>query len=136
MKTFKLKSLDIMKHEADDIVQDEISLLDGLIINREDAENRWLIELYTNQSYLHFFNSLYESGDEIIVQGKITKETNQPATFIASVIEVNEIADNMNVLLIATMVDRQKNKIDEMLTLLINEGYEGEELLRKFKDVT
>ncbi|MFC2950282.1 YwpF family protein [Virgibacillus sediminis] len=136
MKTFKLKSLEIMKHEADDIVQDEISLLDGLIINREDAKNRWLIELYTDQSYLDFFKSLYEADEEIIVQGKITKETNQPATFIASVIAVNEISDNMNVLLMGKIVDRQKNKIDEILTLLVNEGYEGEELLRKFKDAT
>ncbi|GAB3068432.1 YwpF-like family protein [Virgibacillus ainsalahensis] len=134
MKTFKLKALEIMEHREDDIIQNNIPLLDGLIINREDEQNQWLIEAYVEHSYKDFFSQLKEENDEIMVQVKITKKSNEPATFITTVLGVNEIGDNLNVLLIGTIVDRHKSKIEQMLSSLIEKGYQGEELLKKFKE--
>jgi len=136
MKTFKLKMLEILGHKDDEFIQLNVPLLDGLSINREDEQNRWMFEAYIDHEYMDFFQKLYERNDELMIQVKITKESNEPATFITSIIGVNKIGDFMNVLLMGTIVDSRKNKIEELLTSLIDEGYQGKELLQKFKEIT
>ncbi|HLR68063.1 YwpF family protein [Virgibacillus alimentarius] len=135
MKTFKLKRLEIIEEKEEDIHLTDIPLIDGLTINREDEENTWLIEAYIEQAYLEFFKNLQEEKDEVLIQVKITKESNSPATFLTSIIGVNEIGSKMNVLFKGSIVDKQKDKIQEMLTALVEEGYQGEELLEKFKEL-
>ncbi|MBP1968276.1 hypothetical protein J2Z83_000368 [Virgibacillus natechei] len=134
MKTFKLKSLEVMEPNDTERVQSKIELKDGLTINREDDDNQWLIEAYVDQSYLDYFNTLKEE-DEITVKVKITKESNDPATFITSIIRVNPIGDHLNVLFIGPIVNRQEDKTEDVLSALIKEGYQGEELVKKFKEV-
>lgn len=87
-------------------------------------------------SYLDFFQKVEEEKDEVLIQVKITKESNEYATFITSLIGINEIGAHMNVLLIGTIVDRQKYKVEEMLTNLIDQGFQGNDLLEKFKELT
>jgi hypothetical protein len=135
MKTFKLRSLEIFDQEEEEILQHNIPLLDGLIINREDDQDQWTIEAFIDKSYLSFFENLKEENEEIMAQVKITKESNEPATFITSIIGINEIGENMNILFVGTIVDRRINKIEEMLTSLIEEGYQGNDLLEKFKEL-
>ncbi|MFA1818743.1 YwpF family protein [Virgibacillus oceani] len=135
MKTFKLKSLEIFDQKEEEIVQHNIPLLDGLIINREDDLDQWTIEAFLDKSNFQFFEELKEENDEIMIQVKITKESNEPATFITSIMGMNVIGDNMNILLVGTIVDRRINKIEEMLTSLIEEGYQGNDLLEKFKEL-
>ncbi|WP_099157896.1 YwpF family protein [Virgibacillus ndiopensis] len=134
MKTFKLKALDILESNDEDIIHHEIPLLDGLIINREDDQNRWVIEAYVNHSLISFFKDLKERKDEVMIQVKITKESNTPATFITQIITVNEIGPHMNVLFMGTIIDRQKGIIKETLQKLVEEGYQGESLIKKFKE--
>jgi hypothetical protein len=136
MKTFKLKALEIVEQEDEEIIQNKIKLKDGLIINREDEQNQWVIEAYIEKSYLSFFKALQADAHEVLLQAKITKESNNYATFITSLIGLNEIGENINVLFQGTIVDRQKHKIEEMLTNLIEAGYQGNELLEKFKALT
>lgn len=135
MKTFKLKKLIVKEGIEAKLLQHEIKLLDGLIINREDEQNRWLIEAFIDQSYLEFFKRLEEERQEIMLEVKITKESNPPATFITNIISVNEIGDRMNVLFMGTIVDRRIHYIEDLLERLVKEGYKGEELLRKFKAI-
>lgn len=135
MKTFKLKSLQIIEDKNEDIISTDIALLDGLTINREDDANRWIIEAYMEQSYMDFFNKLQMENDEVLIEVKITKESNQPATFLTTIIGVHEIGSKMNVLFRGTIVDKQKSKIQEMLTSLVEAGYQGELLLEKFKEL-
>lgn len=135
MKTFKLKRLEIIEDKDEDIILTDIPLLDGLTINREDDENTWIIEAYTEKTYLEFFKKLEEENDEVLIQVKITKESNDPATFLTSIIGINEIGSQMNVLFSGIIVDKQKSKIQEMLTTLVEEGYQGESLLEKFKEL-
>lgn len=135
MKTFKLRRLDIIEDKNEDIVLNNIPLLDGLTINKENDENTWVIEAYTDRKYLEFFRKLKEKNDEVLIQVKITKESNDPATFLTSIIGINEIGSQMNVLFNGTIVDEQKSKILEMLTALVEEGYQEESLLEKFKEL-
>ncbi|GGC79621.1 hypothetical protein GCM10007216_07630 [Thalassobacillus devorans] len=133
MKTFKLVSLDLVEEKAEDITQRRIKLIDGLIINREDDKGRWVIEAYVDQSYQSFFEEYVENEEELLVQVKITKESNQPATFLVKAIDTNIISDNMNVLFMGSIVDRRQDQIEKTLKLLIEEGFQGEDLLEEFK---
>lgn len=132
MKTFKLVHLKIINGEENGLVHTRIPLYDGLIINREDAKNRWVIEAYTSKIYLDYFQEL-QNQDKIMIQVKITKKSNDPAVFLTSIIDINEIGTKMNVLFMGTIVDQRKDRIESILKELINKGYEGKELLKQFK---
>ncbi|WP_309299804.1 YwpF family protein [Virgibacillus salarius] len=136
LKTFKLKLLNVMEEKDGEIIPHRIPLIDGLIINREDDKNQWTVEAYVESSYMPYFEQLSKNKDEILIQVKITKESNDTATFITSIIGMNEIGSNMNVLFLGNIVDRRKANIESMLTTLIEEGYQGKELLKKFKEIT
>ncbi|MCA1012624.1 YwpF-like family protein [Halobacillus halophilus] len=133
MKTFKLISLDIIEEKDEDITQRRIKLLDGLIINREDDHGRWIIEAYVDQSYQDFFQTMCNNSEEIMVQVKITKPSNQPATFLVTPIDTNVIGDHINVIFMGSIVNRQQEQIEKTLRQLMDEGYQNEELLAAFK---
>jgi hypothetical protein len=135
MKTFKLKSLEIIENQGENIHEKIIPLIDGLIINREDEENQWIIEAYVEQEHLYYFEQLREENDEIMIRVKITKESNDPAIFITSIIGLNRIGTQMNVLFKGNILDQRNSKIEQMLKTLIEEEYQGEELLAKFKQL-
>lgn len=134
MKTFKLTELKIMAHEADNIVQKEIKLKDGLIINRED-EFGWLIEAFTDRRYYEYFEKLQKTK-ELMIQVKITREENDPAFFITEITSIKKInEDKMNVIFEGKIVDHRKSRIEKMLKSILDEGYQGESLLKKFKEL-
>ena len=124
-----------MEEKDGEIMPHNIELLDGLIINREDENNRWTIEAYLNKSYLPFFEELWKQKQEILIQVKITKESNDTATFITTIIDINEIGAHINVLFLGNIVDKRKASIETLLTTLIDKGYQGKELLEKFKEI-
>ncbi len=132
MKTFKLKSLMILEHADEHVQEKTISLIDGLIINREDQEATWLIEAYVDASYEDYFNQV-KLQEDVMIQVKITKETNEPATFITSIIGVNKIEQNINVLFIGKMVDVRSGKAQKILKELVDKGYEGKILIECFR---
>ena len=132
MKTFKLKKLVVIEDVNDKQKRHKINLIDGLIINREDELNRWVIEAFVSSDYIDFFKR-FESRESIQLEVKITKETNPPARFTTKMIGMNEMDDKMNVLFIGTIVDERLSDVENTLQRLIKEGYEGEELLQQFK---
>ncbi|MFD1849220.1 YwpF family protein [Oceanobacillus bengalensis] len=103
MKTFKLKMLTIKGNNERQ--EKQIPLLDGLIINREDDKNQWIIEAYIEQGYQTFLEELFKKEDSLLLKVKITKENNNPAFFNCIIIGVNRIGDNLNVLFKGTIVD-------------------------------
>ncbi|QAS51230.1 YwpF-like family protein [Halobacillus litoralis] len=133
MKTFKLISMDIVEEKNEDITQRRIKLQDGLIINREDDHGRWVIEAFVDESYTDFFRTMHENEEEIIVQVKITKPSNRPATFMVKPIDINMIGEAMNVIFMGTIVDRQQEQVERVLKQLLDEGFQGEDLLEEFK---
>lgn len=133
MKTFKLSSLEIIENKEENIIQNKIPLIDGLIINREDEGNQWVIEAYVALSHIQYFKQLREENNEIMVKVKITKESNDPAIFITTIIGINEIDAQMNVLFKGMIIDQRNSEIEQMLKTLIDKNYQGEELFLKFK---
>ncbi|WP_407268184.1 YwpF family protein [Radiobacillus sp. PE A8.2] len=134
MKTFKLISLNVLKETKETVSKNPIQLKDGLIIDREDDKNQWLVEAYVERSYEDYFRDLMNDNNIIILLAKITKESNQPATFMASISEITQIEDDITVIFFATLVDRKKGQFTKVLKSLIDEGFEGDELLDEFKD--
>lgn len=134
MKTFKLKGLKVMNNQEVSVQRKHIDLIDGLVINRED-EHGWLIEAFTDRKYWDFFTSIKDTK-ELMIQVKITREENDPAFFLTEIVSINEIGDNrMNVLFQGKIVDHSKRRIEKLLEMIIEEGYQGRSLLEKFKEM-
>lgn len=133
MKTFKLIKLNVVHELEEGFNKKTIPLIDGLIINREDEDNQWLIEAYVGSQQLEYFQGIYDQGEEFVLEAKISKTTNQPAYFLVKLIHLNDIGEGFNVLFLGTIVDYKKEQVEQMLQELINEGYQGEELLEMFK---
>lgn len=129
MKTFKLISLKVLEPKER---KKEIPLIDGLIIDQEDDNHRWIIEAFIDGTFREYFQSL-RAKEEILVEVKITKESNDPAIFTTKISRLQEIDERMNVLFIGKIVDERKSKFEQKLVELIDAGYEGKELLEQFK---
>ena len=135
MKTFKLKGLTVVENENDTekIKQRNFTLKDGLVINRED-DNGWLIEAFISAEYTSYFQSIQDT-DDLVIQVKITREDNDPAFFITKIIEIEAIDEtSISVVFQGTIVDHGKSRIEELLESILEEGYQGESLLKKFKE--
>src|SRR5699024_9765151 len=133
MKTFKLKGLQIVADEKKDIAPQKIPLIDGLIINRED-EIGWLIEAFIESSHKTYFKEL-EDTYALMNNVKITRKNNDSAFFITKVILINDISDErMNVIFQGDLVDHRKSRIEELLEEILEQGYQGASLLKKFKE--
>lgn len=134
MKTFKLKDLQIVENEEDGIKHHTVELADGLVINRED-EFGWIIEALINHQEKPHFEKLIDK-EEFMIQVKITREANDPAFFITKLLKINEISETqINVIFQGKVVDHSKTRIEDMLRMIIEEGYQGESLIRKFKEM-
>lgn len=123
-----------MNNQEESVKRKHIDLIDGLVINRED-EHGWLIEAFTDRKYWDFFTSIKDTK-ELMIQVKITREENDPAFFLTEIVSINEIGDNrMNVLFQGKIVDHSKRRIEKLLEMIIEEGYQGRSLLEKFKEL-
>ncbi len=134
MKTFKLISLTTLEKKGEELFNKEIEFLDGLIIDREIDRDRWLIESYMPKSYESFFAEKKEKDREIVMQVRITKADNPKATLIGKVRAIEDVEDEISVVLIGNMVNRERELVEQTLQDLIEAGYQGEQLLRKFKE--
>ena len=134
MKTFKLKMLEIVDYDAEQYETKKIPLIDGLIINREDKNNNWLIEAYMEHEFESFFKELETKHEELILHVKITTELNDKATCLTRILSINKIGEKMNVLFLGNMIDQRTPQLEAYLEELIIEGNQGEELLEKFKE--
>ncbi|MDY0406040.1 YwpF family protein [Virgibacillus sp. 179-BFC.A HS] len=133
LKTFKLKKLRIVEGTGEELLYHHIKMIDGLIINREDDQDRWVIEAYTQMDQFPIFERLQQEREEFMLEAIITKENNTPVVFIGNLIGLNKMEENMNVLFMGKIVDQRKSKIESLLETLIIEGYQGESLLKAFK---
>lgn len=129
MKTFKLFSLNIVKE--DKLV--DIPLEDGLIINKEDEHNTWLIEVYTDKSFYNLFQAAIDQNNDLLVQVVITKKENDPAPFKVKAKSMHAFDKNISVLLEGSLRRSRNNYSELLLDELLQKGLSGDELLTEFK---
>ena len=129
MKTFKMLSLGI---EKDDQVTD-YPVHDGLIINQENKDRSWILEMLVDIQHLETFEKLKESEKTIDVQVVISYPGNEPAPFEVVVRKVKIIGDHASVLMKGTLKRARRKYAETLLSELLEDGFEGEELLERFE---
>jgi hypothetical protein len=130
LKTFKLVGLSLIDHEEK---REDIPLIDGLIINKEDGKNRWLVEAYIDRSYLDRFSSFQKNGQEIQLQVVISNKSNDPARMMATVRSITVMDERISVLIDALLLRNRTNLAEIVLEDLVGRGFHGETLLKEFK---
>ncbi|KMY55648.1 hypothetical protein AC623_18345 [Bacillus sp. FJAT-27231] len=128
MKTFKIAGFYLAEQDE----PQEIELLDGLIINREDDKRSWLIELFVHPKYEELFRELEKREDELKVQVLITHPNNDPALFSARVRELNTLEDGTSVLLEGRLRQMRNEYAKQVLSDLVGKGLSGENLVNTF----
>lgn len=136
MKTFKLVNL-MMGQEGvskDEVSPKEIPLEDGLVLNREDGENSWLIEALVPKKFHSYFQKLLEAETKEKVYVTISKKTNTPAQILARVKTIVPLDDHISVLLDGRLLtSRPIHDPEELLQSLMDQGLTGEALMKEFK---
>lgn len=131
MKTFKLISLQIISEERAFV---DIELTDGLIINKEDDNNTWILEAFVANSQFSTIEQLVTPGKEVNVQAVITKKDNDPAAF-KTVVNTLKKVDGHVIILLEGHLQKTRSKYAELLLQdLIQQGIGGNTLIEQFKE--
>lgn len=133
MKTFKLVDLNVERLDKEGQPIEQFPLIDGLIINKEDGENHWLIEALVPAEHLSFFQKLMQSKKEAKVFVTITKKSNRPAQLTGSIKNIVELERSISILIYGQMVSRNHPGSESILESLVKEGYTGSRLIEAFK---
>ncbi|QKS71323.1 YwpF-like family protein [Paenalkalicoccus suaedae] len=135
MKTFTLCSFDMLLENKDQHTENHsVPLLDGLIINKEEAQKNWLIELVVHEEWKTFFEEYKLSQKKVLSQATITKKTNDPATLSCTVTSVFPLKEEQIVVHLEGSIVTQKDDVtDLLLETLIEEGFTGKELYEEFR---
>ncbi|MCH1625183.1 YwpF-like family protein [Fredinandcohnia quinoae] len=133
MKTFKLVSLAVLHQDEQPSRFENIPLIDGLIINKEDGENRWIVEAYVDKVYKDSFEKHLQKEETLNLQVTITKETNDPASVVGKVRMIKLMENTASILFEGTLVSSRTNMAEIVLDELIEKGFHGERLLVEFR---
>lgn len=131
MKTFKLISLEVFEND----IFREIELVDGLIINKEDEKNTWLIEIYTKPTQIDFFEKALQNQEDQMIRVVITKKDNDPVSFHIKTRSITKLEKNVSIMLQGTLKRTSRKNFSEILLKdLLDQGLYGETLLQEFKE--
>ncbi|MGG3160602.1 YwpF-like family protein [Geobacillus stearothermophilus] len=129
MKTFKLVGLSVIE---EGMHRRDIPFIDGLIINKEDGQNRWLVEAYLDDEYEPVFAGLRERT-EFQLQVTITNPGNDPANMLVAVRSITKMNGHISVLMEGLMIPRRTHLAEVVLAGLVEKGLQGEALLQEFR---
>jgi len=131
MKSFRLVSLQIFTTDKQIV---NIELTEGLTINKEDEQNRWLIEAFVHSDHYPPLARAIDAQDTIRMQATITKKENNPASFRAQVLTIKKVDDFYSVLFEGQIVSSHIEYTELLLENLIKSGLNGDELINTFKE--
>lgn len=129
MKTFKMISFDLIHDDK----KQHIPLTDGIIINQENSQKSWILELFISKDYQSTFEELRSIGEVFEVQVIISFPENEPAPFTVAVSDIREFEENISVLLKGTVKAQRKKYAERLLKTLLNENLSNEELFNRFE---
>lgn len=129
MKTFTLVSLQVATRSH----LKDISLIDGLIINKENERKNWIIEVFTHSSHQSFFQKLYDDKRSFTVHAVISHRTNDPALFAVTIRSFQIMGEQMNVVMKGTLLQSRGDYAELLLKELLEDGLTGEALMQSFK---
>lgn len=132
MKTFKLVGLKIDEQSKE---AKNIPLLDGLVINKEDGENSWLIEALISKDFLPYFEEQKEANCKLKMFVTISKLSNAPAQISALVNTITVLDESISILFDGRLLTtRAQRHPEELLESLLDQGLSGNALMEAFKE--
>lgn len=129
MKTFKMIAISIFYEGK----FHEFSLDDGIIINQENSHRMWILEMFISGEHKDFFESKISEDQLFDVKVIISYPENEPAAFNVTIKKVKQIGDQISVLMQGRLKRVRSQYAEQLLEELINEGLEGQDLLKKFE---
>lgn len=131
MKTFKMLSFELIKDNG----IEQFPIVDGIIINQENPQKTWVLELFISKQYQLTFETLQSSQETLNVQVVISFPENEPAPFEVAVNSIREIGnDYISVLLKGTVKMQKRSKYaEQLLKVLLKENLSNEDLVKRFE---
>lgn len=129
MKTFKMLSLAVV--DGDQLV--DYPLHDGLIINQENSQRSWVLEMLVDQKHESVFLDMQQTGKVYDVKVVISYPGNEPATFEVIIHAVKTIGEHVSVLMKGTLKRARRKYAETLLSELLEDGLKGQELLERFE---
>ena len=129
MKTFKMLSMGLVDEE--EIIN--FPLEDGIIINQENSHRSWVLEMLMDLSHEERFKQMMDTGKIYDVKVVISYPENEPATFEVGIYGVKRIGDHISVLMKGTLKRARRKYAETLLSELLEDGLEGEQLLTRFE---
>lgn len=126
MKSFKVIDMKIIQEQ--NFIVPEVK--DGVIINMEQGDNPWIIEIVTDGDLSSILEKLKGSLLEMMVT--ITRPSNAPAKFSAELMDINQMDDMISVVFKGSVIVQGPNYAEELLEFLVEEGYESTALINEF----
>lgn len=130
VKSFRLVSLQVVTSEEELV---NIELIEGLIINKEDEQNRWLIEGFLHEKHYDLLLGVTKDRKRVPIQAVITKKENSPASFDTEVLTIKKVENFYSVLFEGSIIHSHNNYGELLLEHLVDEGFNGEALVDEFK---
>lgn len=127
MKTFKVAAFFFEKNG--ELVP--IPLQDGLIINREDEQHSWLVELFLREEDVPAVRA-FEREKKLTARVAISHRGNDPAMFTVSIRSFQFFEGGTSVLFDAQLRQMRNEYAKQMLHTLVEQGLEGKDLLQAF----
>nr|WP_279577022.1 YwpF family protein [Planococcus ruber] len=118
------------------VKEDEVTdypLIDGIIINQENSHRSWVLEMLMELDYKESFDRMMETGDIYDVKVVISYPGNEPATFEVAIYDVKVMGNQVSVLMKGTLKRARRKYAETLLSELLEDGLEGEELLERFE---
>ena len=131
MKSFRLISLQVFNSD-DELV--DIDLTEGLIINKEDERNHWILEGFIHKDNYSTLLDSIKDQERIKLQAVITKPENSPATFDTELLTIKQVEDYYSVLFEGNIISTQMGYAEMLLEHLLEKGLDTAGLLTEFKE--
>ncbi|WP_323704246.1 YwpF-like family protein [Mammaliicoccus sp. Dog046] len=128
MKTFKAVRFQIVNDEQ----ITEYELLDGIIINKENSGTGWLLEILISDIHLDQMKTYYEQQTLLDTRVVITRPSNDPALFDATIKYIQELGTQISVVFECHIYTLRQVYAERLLEQLIDEGLSGDELKTSF----
>ncbi len=129
MKTFKMISFGLLTGD----IADYLPMHDGIIINQENSHRMWILEMFLDAAHKERFEKL--KAEEALIEAKvvISYPENEPAAFVLAVDAVHDIGDRVSVLLKGRLKRQRSEYAEQLLSELLDQGLEGQDLLKRFE---
>lgn len=128
MKTFKALVFQIVENET----THEFTVHDGVIINKENSGTGWLLEILIDRIHKETMEAYQENQTVLDTRVVITRASNDPALFEATIKNIKELNDKISVIFECHIYTPRQAYAEQLLEQLVEDKLTGDELISTF----